>query len=50
VLVYDGAALVGWADDYGTVRHPDHALAPAVQEAAERLVSVATDLWMALDG
>jgi hypothetical protein len=49
MLVYDGAVLVGWADDYGAMHHPDHALDPDVLEAAERLVSVATDLWVALD-
>jgi hypothetical protein len=48
-LVYgDHAALIGWGDDYGTVRHPDHDLPPAVKEAAERFIEAASDLWAAL--
>jgi hypothetical protein len=48
-LIYgDDAALIGWGDDYGTVRHPDRELPPAVKEAAERFVEAASDLWAAL--
>lgn len=48
VLIYDGAVLLGWSDDYGTVRHPDHKLAPSVQKKAEDLVEAVSELWAAM--
>lgn len=48
VLLYDGAVLLGWADDYGTVTHPDHELDPAVRDAAERLVEATANVWALL--
>lgn len=48
VLIYHGPVLLGWADDYGTVQHPDHELPPAVKAAAERLASAARELWTEL--
>jgi hypothetical protein len=47
-LIYDGAALLGWADDYGTVRHPDHELDPEVKERAEALIEAVSELWAAM--
>jgi len=47
-LIYDGAVLVGWGDDYGTVRHPDRELPTELTEAAERFIEAASDLWTAL--
>jgi hypothetical protein len=49
VLIYDGAVLLGWADDYGTVRHPDCELEPEISHAAEELVEAAAGLWERLE-
>lgn len=48
VLIYDGPVLLGWADDYGTVTHPDHVIEPPILESAEQLVEAAGNLWSRL--
>jgi hypothetical protein len=48
VLLYHRAVLIGWADDYGTVTHPDHELDAKIKTAAEKLVAAVGDFWEAV--
>lgn len=40
----DSGELLGWADDYGTVRHPTRELPELVRDLAEAFVAAAMDL------
>lgn len=46
LLIYDGAVLLGWSDDYGTVTHPDHDIAPDIKLAAENAVEAINKLMV----
>src|SRR5207302_1989062 len=44
VFVFYEGELLGWADDYGTVRHPTRELPEPVRGLAETFVAAAMDL------
>jgi hypothetical protein len=48
LLIYDGAILLGWADDYGSVTHPDQEITADIKVAAEAAVQAVGDLLAAL--